>query len=114
MASEVLTAVKMSMLVFWTVIPRALVGRYYLSGEKYYLQTLKMELVCSSRKLVSAYKYTLHLDTENKLHGWYGYRCSTVPPLPHLLYSPLACVSQQKALIASEDYHYKHSCKQNG
>jgi hypothetical protein len=48
---EVLTAVKMSMLVFWVVTPCGLVA-------------LKMEAVCSRETLVSTYKSTRRYDPE--------------------------------------------------
>jgi hypothetical protein len=49
--------VKMSMLVFWVVTPHGgLVGRYQRFGET--VSTLKMEVVCSSKMLVSSYKST--------------------------------------------------------
>jgi hypothetical protein len=44
--SELLTAVKMSMLFFWIATPGGLVGRYHFTS------VLKMETVCSSETLV--------------------------------------------------------------
>jgi hypothetical protein len=61
--SEVLTAVKMSILVFWVVTPCGLVGRYQRFGRAYYLclqgrvspsySTLNMDAIRSSETPVS-------------------------------------------------------------
>jgi hypothetical protein len=54
MGDDVLTVVKMSMLVIWVVPPCGLVGRFQRFGGKYYLHlALKMEAIYSSETLVS-------------------------------------------------------------
>jgi hypothetical protein len=65
---EVLTAVKMSMLVFWVVTPCGLVRRYQRFGETYCLQLLYMETVCFSETLVSAYKSTWSYNPEDQTY----------------------------------------------
>jgi hypothetical protein len=49
--SEVLTAVKMSVLFFWVVTPCGIAGTYQRK-----ILALKMEAVCSSETMVSTYK----------------------------------------------------------
>jgi hypothetical protein len=60
----VITAVKMSLMVFWAVTPCGIVDRYrrfggtyclQLQGKTYKTSRLKMEAVCSSETLVSTY-----------------------------------------------------------
>jgi hypothetical protein len=78
MRFEVLRAVKISMLVFWVVMPCGLVGRYQRFGGKYcfILQVtpaMKMKAGCSIEALVSTDKSTLccnpeHQQRHNKGH----------------------------------------------
>jgi hypothetical protein len=62
MKSEVLTAVKMSLLVFWVVTPCGLAGRYQRFEGSY---SLKMETMCSSETLVST-ESTRRYNPEDK------------------------------------------------
>jgi hypothetical protein len=64
MRFEVLTAVNMSILVFWVVTPCGLSGRYQSFGGK--ILPLEMETVGSSETLVSNGKYTWRYNLEDQ------------------------------------------------
>jgi hypothetical protein len=75
MRSVVLTAVKMSMLVFWVVTPCGLVGRYQRFRGTYCLllqgflspsSAPKMEALCFSETLVSTFKSTRRYYLEDQ------------------------------------------------
>lgn len=64
---EAFKAMKM-MIVFWVVTTCGLVRRYQYFGETYYLMlSLKMEAVCSSKSLVTAYPSTWNYNSEDQL-----------------------------------------------
>jgi hypothetical protein len=67
-AIEVLAAVKM-MFFFWVVTPYGLVGRYQRFREIYCLQALKMKTVYFSGRLVSTYKSTRRLSSQQITSG---------------------------------------------
>jgi hypothetical protein len=75
MRFEVLTAVKMLMLVFWIVTPCGLVGRYQRFGGTYclHLQVFSPKAVCSSQTLVSTYKSTQHFNLKTKINRHISY-----------------------------------------
>jgi hypothetical protein len=64
---EVLTAVKMSILIFWVVTPRGRIRRYQRFEETFCLPSsiLKEEAVCSSETLLPAYKSTRRYNPED-------------------------------------------------
>jgi hypothetical protein len=72
---EVLTAVKMSMFVFWVATPRWLVGGYQRFGGTYCLHlqdtsTLKTKASCSFETLVSVYRSTRRYNPEDQHRQW--------------------------------------------
>jgi hypothetical protein len=67
---------------FWVVTPCRLVGRYQYVGETYFFAStaLKMETVCFSEILVSAYESTQRFNPEQHRHP---YRCENLKSQIH-------------------------------
>jgi hypothetical protein len=77
-SSEVLTAVNISMLLFWVVTSCGLVGKY-----------LKTETVCFFETLVSTYEYTRRHNPEEHQH--FPYHPSTIARSIFIYHRPKTC-----------------------
>jgi hypothetical protein len=66
MKFDILTEVKMLILVFRVLMPCGLVGRYQRFSKTLIFSGLKMEIVCFCKILVSTYKSTQHYNPEDQ------------------------------------------------
>lgn len=104
--SEDLLEVKMLTVVFWIVMPCSLVhvqqcvrGTHLLSVEVHFL--LKMEIVCSSKMLVTTYKIAQHHNIDS--YSWHAIQLHICTRVDHSSY-PSAIMCSITVFICNTNY----------